>query len=129
MTMNGITSTFGLIGVFLAFKNGPIESDGRRREIGSVEHIERFRLWWCSLGTPAGHRAGVVHAIAEKVNLMLPELFESGPEQAGPCALAEINLLLERVVSDPSSMHELRVAPTSPSAVISRDLPAVDADL
>ena len=77
VAINGITSTFGLIGVFLAFKNGPIESDGRPREIGPVEHIQRFYLWWCSLGTPAGFRAGVVHAIAEKVNLALPGVYDS----------------------------------------------------
>ena len=71
LTIPGVTSTFGLIGVFMMFKtNG---TDGRL--VGPVEHVQRFYLWWCSLGVAAGFRAGVVHALAEKINISFPGIY------------------------------------------------------
>ncbi len=75
--MSGITSTFGLIGVFLAFKNGVVNADGSVRAIGPAEHTQRFYLWWTSLNTPAGFRAGVIHSICEKTNISFPGIYDS----------------------------------------------------
>ena len=68
VTIPAITSTHGLIGVFMSFKTAGV---------GPVEHVQRFYLWWCSLGVSAGHRAGVVHALAEKINISFPGLYDS----------------------------------------------------
>lgn len=62
----GITSTFQLIGKFLSMKDEGVES---------VEHCERFYQWLIHIGTPAGFRAGIVHSIAEKVNVLLPGVY------------------------------------------------------
>ena len=67
----GITSTFGLIAVFMAFKNG---SDG---PVGPIEHLERFYMWWCSLGMSPSHRSGFCHALASKVNISFPGIYDS----------------------------------------------------
>lgn len=56
----GITTTYQLIGKYLSLKDEGIEP---------VEHAERFYYWLKSLDTPAGFRAGIVHAIAEKMNV------------------------------------------------------------
>lgn len=71
---NGITTTFQLIAKYLSFKD-----DG----VGPVEHADRFYFWLKSLGTPAGFRAGIVHSIAEKLNVTFvgiydPDAYETG---------------------------------------------------
>ena len=64
----GITSTFQLIGKFLSMKDEGVES---------VEHCERFYQWLIHIGTPAGFRAGIVHSIAEKMNILMPGVYDS----------------------------------------------------
>lgn len=77
VTFQGITSSFALIGVFLAFKNGEVDEAGNIREVLPIEHVQRFFLWWCSLGVSPGHRAGVVHSIGEKANISFPGIYDS----------------------------------------------------
>lgn len=67
-----VTTTFGLIGIYLSFKNDP------DHVVGPFEHAERFFTWLVSLGTPTGFRAGIVHAICEKVNVSYPGIYDSG---------------------------------------------------
>jgi hypothetical protein len=76
ITVNGITSTFGLIGAYLSLKSD-VDEDGNVREVGPVEHADRFYHWWCQLGTPAGFRAGVVHCICEKTNVAFPGIYDA----------------------------------------------------
>ena len=71
--INGITSTYALIGVFLSMKSD--FTSGHIRVVNTVEHAQRFYLWWCSLDTPRGFRAGVVHAICEKCNISFPGVY------------------------------------------------------
>jgi len=71
--INGITSTYALIGVFLSMKSE--FQDGKIRTVDTVEHAQRFYLWWCSLNTPRGFRAGVVHSICEKCNISFPGIY------------------------------------------------------
>ena len=75
--LNGVTSTYSLIGVYLSFKSDKDNSTGEIRTVGTVEHAQRFYLWWCSLGTPPGFRAGVVHCICEKVNISFPGIYNA----------------------------------------------------
>ncbi len=77
VTVSGITSTFALIGVYLSFKSEYDPETGESRTVGTVEHAQRFYLWWCSLGTSPGHRAGVVNCICEKVNISYPGIYNS----------------------------------------------------
>jgi hypothetical protein len=76
LELNGITSTFGLISVFLALKNGP------EGPVGQIEHMQRFYLWWCSLGTPAQFRAGTCDAIARKVNISFQGIYDASEYEA-----------------------------------------------
>lgn len=74
VTIPGITCTFGLIGVFLMFKNhGPGGAP-----VGDIEHMQRFYCWLCAIGTPAGYRAGLAHSIGEKVSISFPGLYNAG---------------------------------------------------
>lgn len=43
---NGITTTFGLIGVYLSLKNDLDQETGVPREVGPVEHADKFYHWW-----------------------------------------------------------------------------------
>jgi hypothetical protein len=74
-----ITSAHGLIGVFLAFKSGPVDpATGRVRHLPPVEHMERFYRWYCSVVTGATKfRAGTCNAIAEKANIAFPGIYDS----------------------------------------------------
>lgn len=63
---HGVDTTHALIGKFLTMKTAGVET---------VEHMDRFYLWLANLGTPAGFRAGVCHAIAEKCNTFLPGIY------------------------------------------------------
>lgn len=69
--VEGINSSFALIGVYLSFKSD------RNHVVSSIEHAQRFYAWWTSIGTPAGFRAGVVHSIAEKVNISFPGTYDA----------------------------------------------------
>jgi len=71
VTLEGITSTYALIGVYLSFKSD------RGREVNPIEHTQRFYAFWCSLGTPGGYRAGTVHSICEKATISFPGLYNS----------------------------------------------------
>lgn len=69
----GITTTFQLIGKYLSFKE-----DG----VGPVEHADRFYFWLKSLGTPGGFRAGIVHSIAEKLNVTFVGIYDPDAYEA-----------------------------------------------
>jgi len=62
-----ITTTFQLMGKFLALKE---------HGVGSIEHADRFYYWLKDSKTAAGQRAGVVRAIAEKLNILNPGLYD-----------------------------------------------------
>eukprot|EP01039_Chlorochromonas_danica_P011142 gene11142-12421_t len=64
----GINTTFQLIGKYLSLKD---------KDVGPVEHADRFYLWLQAIGTPGGHRAGVVHSIAERMNIIFPGIYEA----------------------------------------------------
>ena len=57
-----------MIGQYLSFKEDGVEP---------IEHAERFYLWLKSLGTPGGFRAGIVHAISERMNVTFPGIYDS----------------------------------------------------
>lgn len=63
----GISTTFGLIGKYLMLKE---------EGVGPVEHADRFYYWLKSIGTSPGHRAGVVHSIAEKMNITFVGIYD-----------------------------------------------------
>ncbi len=65
---NGISTTFQLIGQYLSLK----ESD-----VQPIEHADRFYYWLKSLKTPSGFRAGIVHSVAEKMNVTFPGIYDS----------------------------------------------------
>jgi len=67
-----VTNTYQLIGKFLMLK-GPDE-DGNKVE--SVEHMEKF-WWYLKQKGISSHRSGIVRAIAEKVNTMLPGIYDA----------------------------------------------------
>jgi hypothetical protein len=77
INIDGITSTYALIGVYLSFKSDRDAETGDVRIVGTIEHAQRFYMWWCSLGTSVGHRAGVVHSLCEKVNISFPGIYNS----------------------------------------------------
>jgi len=52
---------------------GPDE-DGNKVE--SVEHMEKF-WWYLKQKGISSHRSGIVRAIAEKVNTMLPGIYDA----------------------------------------------------
>jgi len=64
----GISTTFALIGKYLTLKE---------EGVGPIEHADRFYFWLKSIGTAAGHRAGVVHCIAEKMNITFVGIYDS----------------------------------------------------
>ena len=64
---NQISTTFQLLGKFLMLKEEGVES---------VELCDRFWYWLESIGTPAGHRGGVVQAIANKLDASYPGMYD-----------------------------------------------------
>lgn len=64
----GITTSYQLVGKFLSMKDS---------DIGPIEHVERFYQWLCALKISGGHRAGTVHALAEKLNIWFPGLYDA----------------------------------------------------
>lgn len=73
--VRGVTSTFGLIGLFMCFKNA-VDEDGNAKFVGPVEHAQRFYDWLCHIKTPSGHRAGIVDSIGQKVNIAFPGIYD-----------------------------------------------------
>ena len=67
LAAEGITTSFQLVGKFLSFKD---------KDVDSLLHCETFYQWLCELKTPKGFRAGVVHALAEKLNIMFPGIYD-----------------------------------------------------
>ncbi len=67
MNENGITTTYQLIAKYLSFKDA---------RVGPIEHADRFYYWLKSIKTPGGHRAGIVHAIGEKLNTMFNGIYD-----------------------------------------------------
>jgi hypothetical protein len=76
-----ITNTFQLIGKFLMLKgpdgdgNGDGE-DGSDGKVDTVEHMERFWFFLQEKGI-SSHRSGIVRCIAEKVNGMMPGIYDA----------------------------------------------------
>ena len=68
---SSVTTTFQLIGKFLSLKS----TNGDGEVIGSVEHMEKFWYWLQSKGVVA-HRGAIVKAVAEKMNTMMPGLYD-----------------------------------------------------
>lgn len=91
IVLSGITNTYSLIGIFLLFKNSAdLDSAGQPVELDPVEHVQRFYSWLQSIGTPAGFRAGIVHSIAQKVDLAFPGIYDvSAYDDAAASADAE----------------------------------------
>jgi hypothetical protein len=67
LNKQGITTTYQLFGKFLSLKE---------EGVGSVELADRFWFWLDSAGTHAGSRAAIVLAVAEKLNLSFPGLYD-----------------------------------------------------
>ena len=44
--------------------------------VESVEHMDRFFFWLESISFPANFRCGVALAVAEKLTLSFPELYD-----------------------------------------------------
>jgi hypothetical protein len=61
-----VETTFQLIGKFLSLR-GP--------GMTSREHCDAMWYWLQAKGI-SSHRAGIVHCIAEKTNLMMPGIYE-----------------------------------------------------
>ena len=64
----GVGTTFALFGKYLMLKED--------LDVGPVELADRFYLWLQSTEFPGGHRAGVVQAIASKLNVSFPGLYD-----------------------------------------------------
>lgn len=45
-------------------------------DVGPVELADRFYFWLISIGTPSGFRAGIVHSIAEKLNVNFVGIYD-----------------------------------------------------
>lgn len=63
---NDISTTWQLMAKYLSLKGEKVES---------VDHNDRFYWWLKSTGTAAGYRAGVVHAIASKMDSAFAGLY------------------------------------------------------
>jgi hypothetical protein len=64
---HGITSTYSLIGKFMSLKE---------EGVGSVEHMDRCWFWLKSIGTPPGHRSCIIEALAQRMNMHFPGLYD-----------------------------------------------------
>jgi hypothetical protein len=70
----GITTTYQLLGIFLTLKAA---------DTGSVEHCDKFWYWLkAKVPSSAGHRSGVVLAIAQKANASYPGLYDESAYDA-----------------------------------------------
>lgn len=61
-----VETTYQLIGKFLSLRGAGMTSK---------EHCDAMWFWLQAKGV-ASHRAGIVHCIAEKTNLMMPGIYE-----------------------------------------------------
>lgn len=71
---NGIGSSYALIGKYLLLQ----EEDTQPAELA-----QRFFLWLDSIDVHAGSRSSIVQAIAEKVNVKFPGLYDPSLYEAG----------------------------------------------
>jgi hypothetical protein len=62
---HNVTTGYQLIAKFLSFRDPNMDTR---------LHVEMFYQWLKEVMPASGYRAGLVHAIAEKCNLMFPEL-------------------------------------------------------
>lgn len=68
----GITTTYQLLGKFMMLKG----SDSDDAEVvDSASHMEFFWVWLADLGITS-HRSAIVKAIAEKLNTMMPGIYD-----------------------------------------------------
>ena len=67
-----ITNTFQLIGKFLMLR-GP---DDEENKVTTREHMEKFWYYLQEKGI-SSHRSGIVRCIAEKVNSMMPGIYDA----------------------------------------------------
>ncbi|KAL7473249.1 hypothetical protein ACHAXS_014028 [Conticribra weissflogii] len=67
-----VTNTYQLIGKFLMLK-GPDTDD---RKVESYEHCEKFWYWLAAKGI-SSHRSAIVKAIAQKVNGIMPGVYDA----------------------------------------------------
>mmetsp|Transcript_71741 Transcript_71741/g.199046 ORF Transcript_71741/g.199046 Transcript_71741/m.199046 type:complete len:117 (+) Transcript_71741:45-395(+) len=65
---HGITTTWQLLAKYLSLKG---------EDVQAVEHNDRFYYWLKDTGTAAGYRAGVVHAIASKMDSAFSGLYDA----------------------------------------------------
>ena len=68
LAAEGINTSFQLVAKFLSFKD---------KDVDSLLHCETFYQWLCELNTPKGFRAGIVHALAEKLNINFPGIYDA----------------------------------------------------
>eukprot|EP01041_Mallomonas_annulata_P004995 gene4995-9988_t len=64
---NGVGTTFALFGKFLTLKDS--------ESVESVEHCDRFWYWIKEIGINS-HRSAVVRAVAEKLDVMFPGIYD-----------------------------------------------------
>lgn len=64
---DNITTTYQLLGKYLSFKE---------HNVSTIEHADRFFYWLEYIGTPTGHRSSIVRAIAEKLQLQFPDIYD-----------------------------------------------------
>ncbi|KAF1316005.1 hypothetical protein FI667_g15694, partial [Globisporangium splendens] len=73
-----VENTFQLIGKFLLLKKNSDENDDGLLDCAA--HCDAFWFWLKSKGITA-YRSGIVMAIAEKVNTMLPGIYDAAEFQ------------------------------------------------
>jgi hypothetical protein len=68
LAADGITSTYALLGKFLMLKEN---------DVGPVELADKFWYYLNSIKTKSGFRAGIVLAVAEKLNITFPGIYDA----------------------------------------------------
>lgn len=61
-----MTSTYALIGKYLTLKGA---------DVGPVQHCDMFWYWLRDAGVNS-HRSGIVQAVAEKMDMMMPGIYD-----------------------------------------------------
>ena len=68
MNEAGMTTTFELIGKYMSLKAQGVDSE---------DHCDRFFYWLKDIGTAAGYRSSVVQAIAQKMDITFPGIYDA----------------------------------------------------
>jgi hypothetical protein len=63
----GVSTTFALFGKYLILKEEGVES---------VEHCDRFFHWLTSIDMPSGFRSSIVEAVAKKLDVSFPGIYD-----------------------------------------------------